>query len=114
MISYGFATTDAPIDFLEAPASAPTVEELQKRINDLSEILSHQAMLLSMNAPIIERQDVLTLRDALAELVALKDIKEKNGATPDYLARRGLAWDAARAAVAATADYERYRAEDDE
>jgi hypothetical protein len=39
------------------------------------------------------------VRAALEELVALKDLKDSEGQTPEYLARQPAAWSAARAAL---------------
>ncbi len=43
------------------------------------------------------------VRDALQELVALKDIKDRFGQTDDYLKRQPVAWQRAREALAETA-----------
>lgn len=43
-----------------------------------------------------------SLRAALVELVALKDLKDAFGKTPDYEDRQPKAWEAARAALEKT------------
>ena len=47
----------------------------------------------------MEKQQVLELLYALRELVELKEIKEKDGETEDYIKRKPLAWSKAKRLV---------------
>ncbi|MFL5044910.1 MAG: hypothetical protein ACJ8FU_08275 [Xanthobacteraceae bacterium] len=53
----------------------------------------------------LERQ-IAEARAALGELVALKDMKDAEGASPAYRARKATAWNRARAALQARAPAE--------
>jgi hypothetical protein len=67
-------------------------------VSDLEDMVRRLAA-GSFNAKIEVTQTkvvALRFREALAELVALKDLKDAHGNTPEYLERQPKAWDTAR------------------